>query len=192
MGQLILSMFVTLDGYAAGPDGDIDWFAGVEDTELDAHMAGVMRDAGAFLLGRATYDMFTGYWPSVDTEDDSPEAEIARFLNPLPKLVVTTRPDSLGWGPARALGGDDLPAEVARARRELEGDLVMFGGVRTARPLIDADAFDEYQVVVNPVVLGAGQRLLGEAQEQRRLRLITARSFPTSGAVALRYATTSS
>ena len=188
MGRLILSMFVSLDGRVAGPEGDLDWFAEVTDDELDRHMAERLGRAAALLLGRATYDMFTHYWPSVDTEAPTTEAVIARLLNELPKLVVTTRPDSLDWPPATALWGDDLPGQVARAKDELKGDLVMFGGASTARGLIDAGLIDEYLVVVNPVVLGAGQRLFGDPEPQPRLRLLDARSFATSGAVALRYA----
>lgn len=187
MGRLILSMFVTLDGYVAGPDGDLSWFAEVEDEELDGQMAGMLGDADALLLGRSTYDMFTTYWPSVDTDAPGPEATIARYLNELPKLVATTRPASLDWGPAEALGGDELAAQVAQAKGNLERSLVLFGGASTARPLIDADVVDEYLIVVNPLLLGAGQRLFGDGGVQRRLALVDVRSFAASGAVRLRY-----
>jgi dihydrofolate reductase len=186
MAGLVLSMFVSLDGYTAGPSGELDWFNELDDQELDAHMATAVGGFSGLVLGRATYDMFSGYWPSVDTKAEGTEAKIARHLNELPKHVVTSRADGLDWGPATQLNGD-LAGEVSTVKRETEGDLVLFGGARTAQSLMKLDLIDEYRLLVCPVVLGEGQSLFGTSKPERNLTFIDATSFERSGVTVLRY-----
>jgi dihydrofolate reductase len=183
---LVLSIFVSLDGYAAGPDGEIEFFSEIVDEELDGHMARALEGYGGLVLGRSIYEMFAGYWPSANTEGESGNARIARRLNELRKYVVTTRPEGLVWEPATPVGGD-LREEVARVKREAEGDLVLFGGARTAQALMELDLIDEYRLLVCPVALGAGQSLFGDTARQRNLDYVDATSFASSGVVQLRY-----
>lgn len=186
MQQLILSMFVTVDGYVAGPKGEIDWFSEQEEPELDAHMAEFLDGIGGLLFGRETYQLLGSYWPTAGTEGSETDRAIAKRLNTLPKYVVSSTSASLDWTPAERVG-DDVAAEVARLKKRSDKDLVLFGGASTAGFLMEHDLIDEYQLVVYPVVLGSGQALFPTPIATRNLALVDATTFRRSGAVILRY-----
>lgn len=188
MRDLILSMFVTLDGFAAGPAGELEWFTEVADEELDHRMADLLRNVDGVLLGRATYDLLGGYWPNAEHDASTPagEAEVAPLLNAVRKIVITTTPGTLGWGPVTRIG-EDVADNVSKLKQESGKDLVCFGGARTAQTLMDLDLIDEYRIVVHPILLGAGQRLFDSPTRQRKLTLLDATPFEASGATMLRY-----
>ncbi|MFD0360947.1 dihydrofolate reductase family protein [Nocardia sp. GCM10030253] len=187
MRALILHMMVTLDGYAAGPDGDLDW-VGVDDPELDAYLAELLGSVGAQIFGRVSYELLAGYWPEAQRNPATPgDAVLAPLVNDLPKLVLTSEPEPrLPWQPARRIGAD-LAAEVAELKAAPGKPLVVFAGASTAQAFERLDAIDEYRLLVFPVCSGAGQRLFDGGSRQD-LRLVATETFPKSGVVLLRYA----
>ncbi|WP_046468875.1 dihydrofolate reductase family protein [Allosalinactinospora lopnorensis] len=186
MGKLIASMFVTLDGYTAGPNGEMEWFTDAADPEVDGHMTGVLRGVDAILLGRVTYELLGSYWPTAEGQATGPDAENARLLNTIPKVVVSTTPVPLDWMPATRIGGD-VADGVAELKRRTGRDVVVFGGARTVQSLMELDLVDQYHLAVHPVLLGAGQSLFGASDRQRDLRLVDVTAFEKSGAVILHY-----
>jgi dihydrofolate reductase len=184
MRKLILKMSMTLDGYVAGPEGEMDWAARTAHPDGKAWVAKTMEEAGAHVLGRCTYTDFVGVWPS------SPDP-LAPLMNEIPKVVFThsgkldrDTPTAPGWENPRVLG-TDLTADIQTLKAEPGKDLLVQGGVTFARSLVQRNLIDEYRLVVHPVILGAGQSLFEDAPAFD-LDLIDTVTFP-SGTQALTY-----
>lgn len=124
------------------------------------------------LLGRRTYDEFLGYWPNAG---DFP---LANAINAATKYVATHRPESLSWGPVKGLGGDIV--EELKALKSTDGpDLVVTGSISLTSVLLDAGLADEVTLIVYPVLLGNGKRLLSEHLDARELEFVSTANTPT-------------
>ncbi|WP_316527737.1 dihydrofolate reductase family protein [Kitasatospora brasiliensis] len=164
MARLTLTTFLTLDGVMQAPGGPQEdpaddfpyggWLAPFAEDDMGGHMAEVLGRARAFLLGRRTYDIFASYWPNVT----DPADPIATALNDKPKYVASRTLTDPAWAHSTVLGGD-VPAEVARLREDLDGEVQIHGSGALARTLMAHDLIDEYHLLVFPVVLGRGARL---------------------------------
>jgi dihydrofolate reductase len=177
--RIIASEMVTLDGFFSGPNGELDWF--VQDEELDRFAQHLLDSVDTIVYGRVTYQMMAGYWPHAT-------GSFADRTNRLPKLVFSSTLDATPWGDwdnARPVNGP-LADEVAKLKNEPGADIVIYGSGSVVRALTQIGAIDEYRLLVNPVVLGAGRPLFGGLAERRNLRLTESLSWP-SGCVALTY-----
>lgn len=130
------------------------------------------QNAETLLLGRVTYEAMQAFWPTA-------EGELANRLNELPKYVVSSTLTDPAWN--TTVLSQDWPEEVARLRRELDGEILVYGSRRLSRALIGMGLVDELRLLVYPVVLGAGGRLFGETQDKIPLRLVGSR--PLGGGV---------
>jgi dihydrofolate reductase len=185
MGRIALSQNVSLDGVMQSPGpGDVPFkyrgwavdfgnspegarYNYEEEVGLDE-----AQNSEALLLGRVTYEAMQGFWPMA-------EGEFADRLNELPKYVVSSTLRDPAWN-ATVLG-DDWPEEAARLRRELDGDLLVYGSRRLSRALIGMGLVDEIRLLVYPLVLGTGDRLFEETEDKIPLRLVESR--PLGGGV---------
>ena len=182
MRRLIYSMGVSLDGFIAGPDGDIDWSA--PDEELHRFHNQRVRETGVELYGRRLYETMR-YWETAE-EDPSlgePEREFAGVWKDTPKVVFSTTLDKVE-SYAR-LVRDDVAEEVMRLKEEPGKDLAV-GGAGLASTLIKLGLVDEYRLFVNPVVLGGGTPYFPPLDERIDLELVETRTFG-SRVVYLRY-----
>jgi dihydrofolate reductase len=185
MGKIALSQHTSLDGVMQSPGPtDIpfkyrgwifDFDAGPEGERFQLEQA---QNAEALLIGRVTYEAMRAMWPTV-------EGEFADRLNQLPKYVVSSTLTDPPW--AATVLGDDWPQVVARLRRELDGDILVYGSRRLSRSLLEMGLVDELRLMVYPVVLGAGDRLFGDTQDKIRMRLLDSRPFG-DGVVNMIYA----
>jgi dihydrofolate reductase len=155
MASLVLKMSVSLDGYVAPVDGSADWVAAGRSEDGLGWTVETVSNAGAHLIGAATYAAWAGYWPSAS-------GPFAKAMNEIPKVVFSDSLTAADWGETTIVAGD--PAEaITRLKRERSGGyLLAHGGVRFARSLVQTGLIDEYRLVVHPVVLGAGERLFRE------------------------------
>jgi dihydrofolate reductase len=190
MGKIAISQATSLDGVMQAPGGPeedprggfehggwamMDFDRGPEgdrfnyEEEVGLEQA---QNSEALLAGRFTYEALRGYWPTA-------EGQLADRLNELPKYVVSSTLTDPGWN-ATVLG-DDWPEEVARLRKELEGDILVYGSLRLSRALIGMGLVDELRLLVYPLLLGSGARLFGETQDKIPLRLVESR--PLGGGV---------
>ena len=187
--KLTLHTFLTLDGVMqapGGPDEDREsgfdhggWSFPYGDEDFGAAMVGWFGHASAFLLGRKTYEIFSGHWPRVT----DPADPIASKLNALPKYVATTTLASVDWHNSSLLGGD-VAAEVARLK-ELPGDeLQVHGSGELAQTLIEHDLIDEYRLLYFPVHLGPGKKLFRDSAPAAALRLISTSATGTGVIIA--------
>jgi dihydrofolate reductase len=186
MRKVILSMFQSVDGYIAGPDGE---FIGPEwSGDLERHWSGwALERAGHLLYGRTNFVFNKAFWEPAATDPSSPAASIphAAAMNRLPKTVFSrTLTGNPGWN--GTIAGDDLARTVARLRAEGEGDILMFGGAGIANAFVRLDLFDEYRLMVIPTLFGAGTRLFEPGFERKNLKLVGSKTLDT-GAVIVHY-----
>jgi dihydrofolate reductase len=205
-GKLILKMSLSVDGFVAGPDGELDWIFKTWDDEATAWTMETLRQAGVHIMGSRTFRDMAAYWPK-STEP------FAAPMNQIPKVVFSTRGlpalggrESLSrgladaraahaaelraeagaaletWANARLASGD-LGDEIARLRRETSKEILAHGGARFAQSLVERGVVDEYQLLVHPIALGRGLPLFSKVAEPRDLILVEAKRF-AGGAVA--------
>jgi dihydrofolate reductase len=152
MATLILKMSVSLDGYIAPIDGSTDWITAGGSDDARNWTVETVSNAGAHLIGAATYAGWAGYWPGASGPFATP-------MNEIPKVVFSNSLASADWGETTIATGD-LAEAVTRLKQERpDGYLLAHGGVRFARSLVATGLIDEYRLAIHPVILGAGERL---------------------------------
>lgn len=124
------------------------------------------------LLGRRTYDIWSGFWPK------APGSPMADALNSATKHVATHRPESLGWGPFAALG-PDIAGSVGRIKSQDGPDLVLSGSSTLTSLLLEQGLADEVLLIVYPVLLGTGKRFFGEGTPARAFELLDTKALPS-------------
>lgn len=193
MRKVSVQEFLALDGTAQAPGGpDEDTSGGfrhggwqmeyLEDVGMTWVRKGI-QDAGAFLLGRRTYEIFAGYWPS----DPEAPPEIAEPLNTKPKHVASrTLTGALEWQNASVLEGN-LPESVTALKEEDGGDLLVIGSTELVHSLIQHGLVDEFRLVIDPLLVGGGKRVFPDDGELRPLRLVD-HMVTSTGAIVATYA----
>jgi dihydrofolate reductase len=177
MRNLIMFNMVSLDGFFAGPNQEIDWFVFDEDLERYIKETQMMK-ADTLLFGRVTYEGMAAYWPSA-------EGDLADFMNKVPKVVFSRTLDKAEWNNS-SLVRDNVPEEVSRLKQQPGKDIFLYGSADFASTLMQHGLIDEYRLGVNPVVLGGGTPLFKGSPARLNLKLLEARPL-TSGVVILHY-----
>ena len=188
MSRIAVIEYTSLDGVIQGPgnagedtDGDFQQggWTGPFMTEHGRYLSPLFQAAGGFLLGRRTYDIWARYWPTVTDESD----HIARALNSLPKYVASATLTEPAWAGTTVLR--DVPGEVAELRKQPGKPILLMGSSTLAQSLMAHGLVDEYQLLVHPVVLGCGKKLVRDGGPAISLRL--AGSTTAGGLVILTY-----
>jgi dihydrofolate reductase len=188
--RVIVVEYVSLDGVIQAPghsgedpEGGFDHggWTGPFMAEHRRYLSEEFQAAGAFLLGRLTYEIFAEYWPTVADEED----EIARALNSLPKYVASTTLDEAEWDGTVVIK-NDVAKEVAKLKEQPSRDILVVGSSGLAQTLMQHDLVDEYRLWLHPVVLGSGKRLFREGGPKTTLRLVDTKTT-SSGLVILTY-----
>jgi dihydrofolate reductase len=182
MRKLIYSMTVSLDGYIAGPDGEIDWSP--PDEELHRFHNDEVRELAMHLLGRGLYETMV-YWETADRDPSLPEyqREFAGIWQQLPKLVFSKTLDEVEGN--SKLVREVVPEELAELKEQPGKDLAV-GGAGLASTFMKLGLIDDYRLFVSPVVLGGGTPYFPPLEERINLELVETRTF-RSPAVYLRY-----
>jgi len=177
MRKLVVGTFTTLDGVMqapGGPDEDRDggfrhggWLVPYFDEKFVEIMTDWTKRAGAFLLGRKTYEIFAGSWP----KSTDPADEIATALNTRPKFVASRTLDTLAWNNSHLLKGD-VAEEVAKLKAQEGGEIQVHGSSNLIQTLLKHDLVDTLRIWQFPVVLGTGKRLFGEGTIPRSFRIV--------------------
>ncbi len=186
MRKVVLFMHISLDGFAAGPNGELDWIS--YDQELEKYAEEVVSTVGSPLYGRVTYQMMESYWPTVLTNPDSTkhDREHAQWIENIPKIVFSKTLDRVEWNNTRLIK-DNIAEEVIKLKQQPGKDLVIFGSPGLAHTFMGLDLIDEYRLTVNPVILGRGMPAFKDFKDRSDLKLLNAKTFG-SGVVALHYA----
>lgn len=186
MGKLVAGAFVTLDGVVqspGGPDEDRDggfqhggWLVPYFDEKFLEIMTAWTTRAGAFLLGRRTYEIFAEAWP----KSTDPADEIAGALNARPKFVASRTLDRLAWNNSKLLEGD-VALEVEKLKAQEVGEIQVHGSGKLLQTLFEHDLVDTLRIWQFPVTLGSGKRLFGRGTIPRSYRLVDTQLNSTGG-----------
>ena len=151
MRKIVVGEFLSADGVMETPE---TWQFPFQTEELGAITEGQIRDADAFLLGRVTYEMFAGYWPTLTHN----EFGVADKLNSAPKYVVSTTLQKADWNNSTLIKSNVIE-EIRKLKQQPGGEIAIIGSAKLLHSLLDAGLIDEIQVLVHPIVLGKGVRL---------------------------------
>jgi len=179
MRKVIFKVETTLDGFIAGPNGEMDWAFGHVRTKEDwNHVNDILDTVDTVLMSRVIYEEYKDYWPAVATDHSSSESdkEFSRWLDKTPKIVFSRTLENLEWENARLVRGD-AGMEIAILKQQPGKNLVMWGGSRFPQALMELGLIDEYWINVHPVAIGAGKSLFGGIQQRIPLKLIKSRAF---------------
>lgn len=181
--KVIYSMLVSLDGFIEGPNRELDWH--VIDEEFHTHVNEQERATDIYLYGRRMYEIMAEYWARADADPSNPEyvVEYARIWKSVPKIVFSKTLDKVE-GNAR-LVRDNIAEEVTKLKDQPGKDLRV-SGASIAATFMQLGLIDEYQLYVQPVVLGGGTPMFRSLDNKIELRLVETRKFG-SGVVFLRY-----
>jgi dihydrofolate reductase len=190
MRRVIVNEFLSLDGVAQAPgatDEDTTggfahggWHLGYFDETSQRSVLESIVEAGAFLLGRRTYEIFAAYWPHAPEE----EQVIAEPLNTKPKYVAsTTLGEPLGWQSSTLLAGA-VPDAVAALKQTEGGDLHVIGSTQLVQTLIEHELVDEYRLMIDPLLLGGGKRVFRDDGVRRPLRVVDSQVTSTGAILA--------
>jgi dihydrofolate reductase len=178
MRRLVVSMITSLDGFIAGPNGELDWI--IADSDLHKHSARELEAAEAIVLGRKIYQALTPYWDDLDLSDpgvSAAEAAFARGYRATPRFVVSRTLD--GVEEHATLISEDAGEAISQLKREGDGEISLGCGPELLGALAKLDLIDEYRLLVMPVALGRGIPLFGRIQESLPLRLVATQTFDT-------------
>jgi dihydrofolate reductase len=186
MRTLKIIEHISLDGVIQhSADGDdfpyADWTAPYRTPAGRDSLLAAQGESFDLLLGRRTYDLWSGFWPK------APAGPMTDRLNAATKYVVTHRPENLEWGPCEAVG-PDLAADVRRLKSQDGPPLILWGSSTLTSPLLEAELVDELLLVTYPVLLGTGKRLFAPGTPARSFDLLSTQAFP-SGIVLNAYKT---
>jgi dihydrofolate reductase len=186
MGTVVMQMMVTLDGYVAGPNDELDWIDN-DPVMGQAHFA-LAENAHAAIIGHTVYQGMAGFWPQAAANPDAPnnEAEFGKLMNEMRKVVVSTKREELAWTNSEQLlvsDDDDLVEKITTLKQDIDGYLLLYGGVRTSQSFIEHGLVDEYRLDVCPVALGRGKPLFSS---RTPLEFVSATPYE-SGAMMVKY-----
>jgi dihydrofolate reductase len=183
MRKLSVFNLVTLDGYFAGENGDISWH--MVDEEFQELANAASNSGNTLLFGRKTYQLMESYWPTPEALKNDPI--VAGGMNAAHKVVFSRTLEKAEWNNTR-LVKDNMLAEVRRMKQQPGKDLTVLGSGSIVSQLAQEGLIDEYQVLVNPVVIGRGKTMFEGIRDKIVLKLVKTRTFG-NGNVLLTYET---
>lgn len=182
MRKIIVSEMVSLDGFFAGSDGNINWH--MVNDEFNKYAIDFLKTVDTILFGRVTYQMFENYWPAAITNPETSKDDlvIAHLIDDANKIVFSRTMDKTGWKNTKLM--KEVDAEEIRKMKEQPGkDMVVYGSGMVVSELARLGLVDEYRLFVAPIVLGSGKLLLKDLKKEMKLKFIE--SKPLSNGVVL-------
>jgi dihydrofolate reductase len=195
MRRIVMFNQVSADGYFAAPDGNLDWV--VHEPEIERGATENLQGPGTVLFGRRTYEMFAWFWPRAIAEAgaksphggtplSAAQRAMGHWLDAATKIVFSRTMQDAPWRNTQLRSELD-PAGISALKQEPGSDIMIFGSGSVVSHLTEHGLIDEYQLVVSPVMLGGGRKLIEGVTDRSAMKLLEARSHPT-GSVMLRYA----
>ena len=181
MRKLIVFENVTVDGFMAGLNGEIDW--AIRDDEVTQNSREGQGITDLFMFGRVTYDMMASFWPTLVGKSANPV--FANALNNTAKIVFSRTLEKADWQHTRVVK-ELNKEEILHIKQEPGQNIMIFGSGSLVEQLTNLGLIDEYHLMVNPVLLGKGQPLFKNVRDRVNLKLFNTRTF-SSGIVLLQY-----
>lgn len=174
MRKLKLQMQITVDGFVARPNGELDWMKVEEnDKKLWEHVNALTDSSDTILMGRKMTDVFINYWTNV--QSDSPEYEFAQKMINIPKIVFSRTLTESPW--INTTIKNDLVPDVTALKQQNGKDILVYGGAGFVTSLIKENLIDEYNLFVNPVAIGDGMTIFKESGTTFDLKQVDATPY---------------
>ncbi len=179
MQRLIVFNHVSLDGYFVDANNGMSWAKSeANDAEWNAFVAENAEGDATLVFGRVTYEMMASYWPTPMADQHNPV--VAKRMNEMPKVVFSRKLDKATWQNTRLIKGE-LATEVRKLKQEAGGGMAILGSGTIVAQLAKAGLIDEFQVVINPIILGKGKTMFEGANQ--KLKLTKSRAFGNGNVV---------
>lgn len=185
MRKLKLQVQITVDGFVAGPNGELDWMTFEMDDKAKAYVNALTDSSDTILLGRKMTDGFVNYWTSVLDNPESPEYSFAQKMVNTPKVVFSKTVRESKWANTTVANGD-LVEEVEKLKQKDGKDIIVYGGATFVSNLIRENLIDEFHLCINPAAIGRGLTIFGNLEDRLKLKLIQSNVF-SSGKVVNHY-----
>jgi len=185
MRKIISFMHISLDGFVAGPNGEMNWIK--VDEEIFDHVGKRISETDTALYGRVTYQMMENYWPTAGDEPDASKHDIehSKWYNKAHKIVLSKTLEGADLANTTIIS-DNLADRLNEIKQQPGSEILLFGSSTATHSLIQQNLIDGYWLFVNPIILGRGVPLFADIQERVKLKLLNTRQF-TAGVTALDY-----
>ncbi len=177
-------MQISLDGFVAGPNGEMDWMVWNWDTALGNYVMDITEPVDCIILGRVLAEGFINHWAAIATNPDTTEP-FARKMHETHKIVFSKTLDTHDWQNT-IIAQNDLVTEVTNLKNQEGQDIIVYGGGKFVTNLIKHGLIDEYHLFVNPSALGSGMSIFQGLENRQAFKLIEGRSFEC-GITVLKY-----
>lgn len=187
MRKVKLQMQMSVDGFVAGPNGELDWMFFNWDDVLKDYVTELTDSVDTIVMGRNLAEGFIPYWKNVASNPDDIQFDFGKKMTDKPKIVFTKTLDKSKWDNTTL--AKDIEQDITELKKFRNGgnkDIIAYGGARFVSGLIDHDLIDEYHLFINPVILGRGMSIFKDLQEKTKLELIKT-TISKSGIVVLCY-----
>jgi dihydrofolate reductase len=169
MRKLKLQMQMSVDGFIAGPNGEMDWMLFIWDDALVKYVTDLTNSVDTIILGRKLAEGFIPYWKSVAANPEDPQNAAGKTFTDLPKIVFTKTIEKSAWDNTTL--AKDLVDKVNDLKKQPGKDIIAYGGATFVSNLIKHNLIDEYHFFINPVIIGNGMSIFKD-QERKNLDLI--------------------
>ncbi|MFI5186190.1 MAG: dihydrofolate reductase family protein [Chitinophagales bacterium] len=185
MRKIISFMHLSVDGFAAGPNREIDWVH--IDNEIFDYAGDQTDHADTALYGRITYELMDAYWPKAADKPGATKHDIqhSTWYNNVEKIVLSRTMKNAGARNTRFIS-ENVPGEISKLKQAAGRNIIMFGSPGTVHYLIQQNLVDEFWLFINPIILGEGITYLQDVKTRMRLKLVSGTTF-SSGVVCLQY-----
>ena len=185
MRKLISFMHVSLDGFVAGINGEMDWIK--LDDEMFDFVATMTENADTALYGRVTYQLMESYWPKAGEQPNATkhDKEHSNWYNRVSKVVLSKTIQETGLHNTKVIG-DQLSDNINKLKQQDGKNILIFGSPGASQSLLNEGLIDEFWLFVNPIILGQGMPLFKNITGTTKLKLVESKTFPC-GVIALHY-----
>lgn len=185
MRKLKLQIQISLDGFIAGPNGEMDWIVWDWDNKLKKYVTELTEPVDCIILGRKLAEGFIPYWKSVALNPDDPQVEAGKFFTETHKVVFTKTLDKSEWENT-VLANGDLVEEITNLKSQNGRDIIVYGGAAFVSSLIKEGLIDEFHIFINPSIIGDGMTIYKDLKNNQKLTLKYSNAFDC-GIVVLCY-----
>ena len=185
MRKIISFMHISLDGFVAGPNREMNWIK--VDEEIFDHVGKRIGESDTALYGRITYEMMENYWPTAGDQPDASKHDIdhSKWYNKVHKIVLSKTMKEADLTNTTVIG-DNIAERINEIKLQEGTEILLFGSPTATHALMQQNLIDGYWLFVNPIVLGQGIPLFTDIKDKIKLKLLTTQQF-TSGVTALDY-----
>ena len=178
-------MHISLDGFTAGVNGEMDWI--LIDKEMFEVAGDRTREADTALYGRVTYNLMENYWPTAAVQPNASKHDIehSKWYNNVEKIVVSKTMKGTDLQNTTIIS-ENLTTEIRQLKKQAGKEIIMFGSPTVTHSLMEENLIDDYWLMVNPILLGKGIQLFKNLKDSIKLKLLTSKTF-ASGVICLHY-----